>query len=314
MALVLILGVAVVGIGAMYVLGLMKNDRSRSGSSRGGSGRSSDRGRSGRSGKRSTASSYRRTPMWQKLVPIVLLVLAVVCLLLGVTGFRFDRQTSFGTAVLVIDTSASMSRTDIEPSRLAAAEQAAAAFIEELPPGIRVGVIAFFGEAIEEVAPTPDQEAASAALSGLTRGRGTRIGDALTLALDSIEADWAKDGERAAAVVLLSDGITLAPDEVPPDVAAERAARLEIPVSTVLLSQDVKLNNDALLEDIATTTGAEAFTAETAGELTQVYQDLGVQLSTDLEVSGASSGFIFAAVVFAIAAAIIVLASQRSDY
>lgn len=314
MALVLILGVAVVGIGAMYVLGLMKNDRSRSGSSRGGSGRSSDRGRSGRSGKRSTASSYRRTPMWQKLVPIVLLVLAVVCLILGVTGFRFDRQTSYGTAVLVIDTSASMSRTDIEPSRLAAAEQAAAAFIEELPPGIRVGVIAFFGEAIEEVTPTPDQEAASAALSGLTRGRGTRIGDALTLALDSIEADWAKDGERAAAVVLLSDGITLAPDEVSPDVAAERAARLEIPVSTVLLSQDVKLNNDALLEDIATTTGAEAFTAETAGELTQVYQDLGVQLSTDLEVSGASSGFIFAAVVFAIAAAIIVLASQRSDY
>ena len=252
--------------------------------------------------------------MWQKLVPILLLVLAVVCLILGVTGFRFDRQTSFGTAVLVIDTSASMSRTDIEPSRLGAAEQAAAAFIEELPPGIRVGVIAFFGEAIEEVAPTPDQEAASAALSGLTRGRGTRIGDALTLALDSIEADWAKDGERAAAVVLLSDGITLAPDEVSPDVAAERAARLEIPVSTVLLSQDVKLNNDALLEDIATTTGAEAFTAETAGELTQVYQDLGVQLSTDLEVSGASSGFIFAAVVFAIAAAIIVLASQRSDY
>ncbi|MGZ8565601.1 MAG: VWA domain-containing protein [Actinomycetota bacterium] len=314
MALVLILGVAVVGIGAMYVLGLMKNDRSRSGSSRGGSGRSSDRGRSGRSGKRSTASSYRRTPMWQKLVPILLLVLAVVCLILGVTGFRFDRQTSYGTAVLVIDTSASMSRTDIEPSRLGAAEQAAAAFIEELPPGIRVGVIAFFGEAIEEVTPTPDQEAASAALSGLTRGRGTRIGDALTLALDSIEADWAKDGERAAAVVLLSDGITLAPDEVPPDVAAERAARLEIPVSTVLLSQDVKLNNDALLEDIATTTGAEAFTAETAGELTQVYQDLGVQLSTDLEVSGASSGFIFAAVVFAIAAAIIVLASQRSDY
>ncbi len=319
MALVLILGVAVVGVGAMYVMGLMKARPQGGGSSRGGSTRTSRerasaRSRSGSSRKKATGSSYRRTPLWQKVVPILLLALAVVCLILGVTGFRFDRQTSYGTAVLVIDVSASMSRTDIEPSRLGAAEQAARAFIEQLPDGIRVGLVTFAGEVTEVVVPTPDHEEAAAALADLERGRGTRIGDGLSLALDSIEADWAKDGERAAAVILLSDGITLAPDEVPPEVAAERAARLGIPVSTVLLSNDVRLNNDALLEDIARTTEAEAFTAATADELTQVYEDLGLQLSTDLEVSGTSSGYIFAAVVFAIAAAVIVLVSQRSDY
>ncbi|HEY7477507.1 MAG TPA: VWA domain-containing protein, partial [Actinomycetota bacterium] len=215
MTIVLILGVAVVVVGAMYVMSLMRSDRSRGGTSRTRGGGPS------RGGKRPT-SSFRKTPTWQKVLPVVLLGLAVVSLVLGLTGFRFDRQTSHGTAILLIDVSASMQRTDIAPTRLEAAQAAATSFLDELPGGTRVGVIAFFGEPVEVIAPTADRERVAEALADLPEGRGTRIGDALTAGLDAVQADWDEEGERAAAVVLLSDGITLVPDEVPPEVAAER--------------------------------------------------------------------------------------------
>jgi Ca-activated chloride channel family protein len=291
----------------MYVMSLMRSDRSRGGTSRTRGGGPS------RGGKRPT-SSFRKTPTWQKVLPVVLLGLAVVSLVLGLTGFRFDRQTSHGTAILVIDVSSSMDRTDIQPTRLVAAQAAATSFLDELPGGTRVGVIAFAGMPDEVVPPTADHEEAAAALADLPRGRGTRIGDALSAAIDAILSDWDEEGKREAAVVLLSDGITLVPDEVPPEVAAERAAGLEIPVSTVLLSGRVELENDQLLQDIAETTGAESFTAETAAELNTVYEGLGEQLSTDLEVSETSSLYILIAVGCAIAAAVLVLVAQRPDY
>ena len=308
MAIVLILVVAVLVIGAMYVMGLMKGNR---GNGR-GSGRSSTRGSTTRGGRRPT-TSFRKTPLWQKLLPIVLLGLAVVSLLLGITGFRFDRRTSFGTAVLVIDASESMRRRDVSPTRLTAAQEAADAFLQELPEGTHVGLVTFAETATQVVPPTADREQVSAALSAIELQRETAIGDGLATGLDSVEEDWREFGERAAAVILLSDGEDTG-SEVDPIDAAERAADLGVPVSTVVLSGEPVTSDQAeLLQNIAEVTGGEAETATSAGELSQVYETLGVQLSSELEVSGTSSVYIFVAVVLAIAAAIVVLVSQRSD-
>ncbi len=45
--------------------------------------------------------------------------------------------------MLVTDHSGSMAATDVQPTRLAAAEQAADTFLSQLPSGVRVGAIAF---------------------------------------------------------------------------------------------------------------------------------------------------------------------------
>src|SRR5262249_51239234 len=49
------------------------------------------------------------------------------------------------TIILSMDVSKSMQATDVTPNRLAAAQSAAKSFIEDLPRGVRVGIVAFAG-------------------------------------------------------------------------------------------------------------------------------------------------------------------------
>jgi len=72
------------------------------------------------------------------------------------------------------------------------------------------------------------------AIDALAADGGTATGDALSAALDRLEARRGDGGRTApAAVVLLSDGKTTEGSD--PLRAADRARRLRIPVSTVAL-------------------------------------------------------------------------------
>jgi Ca-activated chloride channel family protein len=164
---------------------------------------------------------------------------------------------------------------------------------------------------------TEDREQVSQALDALARGKGTVIGDGLAVSIDEIERDRGEHDTDAAAVVLLSDGRDTGSTVAPEDAAA-RAAALVIPVYTVVLGQadvgDGGGANVALLQQIASTTAGQTFTAETSGELDQVYETLGQQLSTDLAVEGSGALFYILAAVFAGAAAVAVLLSSRPSY
>ena len=70
----------------------------------------------------------------------------------------------------------------------------------------------------------------------------------------------------------------------------------------------------ALLQQIAATTGATTFTAQTAADLTRVYQSLGSQLSTELEVTDLGAYFMVAAVILAVAAGALALLASRTPY
>jgi Ca-activated chloride channel homolog len=266
-------------------------------------------------GRRPAPGILRRRSKWRKFLPIVPLVLAVGCLVLAFTGFRFNLTETSPTIVLVMDVSDSMDATDVAPNRLAAAEAAANAFLDELPPDFRIGLATFAGDAELAVPPTQARDEVEQALASLTTSRGTVIGDGLSVALDAIEEVRRESPETPAAALLLSDGQDTG-SVVPPDQAAERARSLTVPVFTVVVGQVAEGSENAgadleALESIARTSGGKTKTAETADELTTVYENLGSELSLDLDVEPATRPLVIAAIALTVLAGLMLVLMPR---
>ena len=261
-------------------------------------------------GRRPAPGILRRRSKWRKVLPVLPLLAAVGCLVLAFTGFSFNVQETSPTIVLVMDVSDSMDASDVAPNRLAAAEAAANAFLDQLPPDFRVGLATFAGEARLAVAPTEARSEVVNALGALTTSRGTVIGDGLSVALDTIE-DVREGGDAVA--VLLSDGRDTG-SAVPPREAAERASELGVPVFTILLGQvtdeGAGANLDAM-EEIATTSGGESFTAGTANDLTSRFENLGSELNVNLDVEPSTKPLVIAAIALAVLAGLMLIILPR---
>ena len=100
-----------------------------------------------------------RTPAWRRHVPPALYVLALAALVIGLARpsamLAVPREDA--TIVLAMDISGSMLATDVAPSRLDSAKQAASAFIDQLPASFRVGLVTFGTAAQVAVSPTTDR-------------------------------------------------------------------------------------------------------------------------------------------------------------
>src|SRR5664279_1342569 len=94
--------------------------------------------------------------------------------------------TNQATIVLTIDVSGSMCSSDVPPSRLQAAETAAANFIQSQGSSTQIGIVAFSGFAEIVQPPTADRQLLLDALHSLTTGRRTAIGSGLLAAIDAI--------------------------------------------------------------------------------------------------------------------------------
>lgn len=255
----------------------------------------------------------RRRSRWRKWLPVIPLLAAAACLVLAFTGFSLSLQETVPTVVLVMDASDSMNATDVAPNRLAAAEAAALAFLDELPDDFRVGLVTFAGETDVPVPPTEQHDRVADAMGAIVTERGTVIGDGLDAALDLIGDRRDRDDVPAAAV-LLSDGRDTG-STVLPQEAAERARSLEVPVFTVVVGQvDTGAAGGAdleTLEQIAETSGGETFTAETADELTSLYETLGSELSVELDVEGFSRPLVIVAIALTILAGLMLVFLPR---
>jgi len=262
------------------------------------------------------SSSFQQAPAWLRRLPILLLIGAVVALGVALAQFRVSRTAKPPTVALVLDVSLSMNATDVQPSRLAAAQQAAETLVAQLPESFRVGLVTFADKATVLVAPTVDHEKVGTALDHPQQGRGTVIGDGLSATLDMIQTQWTAQGTSAAVAVLLSDGRDTGSQIQPLDAVA-RAASIGVPVYTVVLGKTTGPGaaDEELLSRIASATGAQTSTAGSAQVLTTIYQDLGTQLSTQLQISSSAQLFVIVAVLLAMAAAVIVIVlSQRRPY
>ncbi len=121
-------------------------------------------------------------------IPFVLFLAALASLVIAVGRpvAIVSVPTNRTTIVLTIDVSGSMRFNDVQPSRLAAAENAALSFIQRQSATTQIGLVAFSGFAELIQPPTTDQEALQAAVESLTTGRATAIGSGILRALDAI--------------------------------------------------------------------------------------------------------------------------------
>jgi Ca-activated chloride channel homolog len=249
-------------------------------------------------------------PRLRRLVPPTLIGAAAATL---AVGFAKPQATvavpvEKASVVLVTDESGSMSATDVDPSRLAAAQSAANAFLDRVPDTLLVGFVGFSSQTNTVVEPTLDRGEVRTALRSLRADGGTATGDALSAALDRLEARRGKDGKRApAAVILLSDGKRTEGSN--PLAAAQRAKRLGIPVSTVALGtadgtvlvptgEAIPVPPDpATLQEISRITGATFTEAANAGQLDGVYKKLGSKVGTKRVKREVTSSFAAAGLV-----------------
>ena len=218
------------------------------------------------------------------------------------------------TVVLAFDTSLSMEATDVTPSRMVAAREAAHRFMEVVPAGVSVGLVAFDQTARVVIPPTTSKMVVDRAIDRLSLGQGTAIGEAIYTSLDLLEAEVRADGEDAGgSIVLMSDGeTTLGRPEEP---AAREAQRRGVKVSTVAFGTDhgsvvvdfmtvpVPVDREAL-RNIAETTGGKEFQAESAEEIVSVFEDLGEGVGTRTEPREITDGLAIAALVAAAVAAV----------
>ncbi len=175
-------------------------------------------------------------------LPYVFLLLALPVLLVGAgrPEASVEVPRASGTVMLVVDASNSMTATDLEPSRLGAAQQAASEFVKAQPDSVDIGVVVFGQQALNTQVPTDNHDEAIAAINRLKSGGGTSLGQAILAALSAIvgkpvalPSDDAPPADlgywRSATIVLLSDGEnTGGPDaEQAALVASDAGVRIE---------------------------------------------------------------------------------------
>lgn len=253
----------------------------------------------------------------QRSLPPLLWLLGLTALLLAVARPQaaLVLPTRIETIILAVDMSGSMRATDLEPTRMVAAQNAAKAFVGEQPRHVKIGVVGIAASAALVQSPTDNREDIVRSIDRLEPQRGTALGSGLVIALDAAlpqarikveefinpprgrkdeprkkleEREITVGSNTSAAIVLLSDGQSnVGPD---PMKAAELAAELGVRVYTVgmgtpegtTVSADgwqmrVRLDEDKL-KQVARATEGEYFRAADAKELKKIYSRLSAKL------------------------------------
>ena len=162
----------------------------------------------------------RHIPPFLFLVALTLLLVAIARPTAVVT-----LPSQHETVILAMDVSGSMRATDVKPSRIVAAQEAARAFVAEQPRTTRIGVVSFAATASVVQSPTHSREDILAAIERFTLQRGTAVGSGILISLKMIFPDVEFDlrsynprnnSQRSAALDTAKAPDKAAPKPVPP--------------------------------------------------------------------------------------------------
>jgi len=128
---------------------------------------------------------------WRRHVPPAVFLLALMAAIVAAARPSALMTLPYHERVIIlaIDVSLSMRASDVQPSRIEAAKEAAKAFVKELPPDVRVGIVSFAGTAALVQAPTRDRDDLVAAVERLQLDRQTAIGSGILVSLATLFPD-----------------------------------------------------------------------------------------------------------------------------
>jgi Ca-activated chloride channel family protein len=134
---------------------------------------------------------------FRRHLPPALLLLALIASIVAIArpNAVITLPSEQRTIILAIDVSLSMRAADIEPSRLAAAQEAAKAFVREQPADVRIGIVSFAGTASVVQSPTRNRDDLVAAIDRLQLQRHTAIGSGIIVSLATLLPDAGIDLE-----------------------------------------------------------------------------------------------------------------------
>jgi Ca-activated chloride channel family protein len=208
------------------------------------------------------------------------------------SGARAESVTSEGiNIILVIDLSSSMLSEDFQPqNRLEVAKEKVKQFIAGRRSD-RIGLVAFAGEALTQVPLTVDYPVLLAAVDNLQAGQledGTAIGTAIATAANRLRNAPGK----SRVLILLTDGENNR-GAIDPRTAAQAAGAFGIKIYTIGVGTEgmapvpvgrglfgLRYENrpvridEALLTDIARSTGGRYFRARDATALRNIYDQI----------------------------------------
>jgi len=207
-----------------------------------------------------------RTPGWRRHAPTALYLGAMTFLVVALARPSMTLQVprEEATVMLTMDVSRSMTATDVDPTRLAAAKAAATGFVDSLPAAFRIGLVAFSTDARLVVQPTTDRGQVRDAIDSLGADGGTALGDAIALSVDATAdaRSVATEGDTGAAPSAspsASPGAGTDPNASPdPGASADPSAGDGAPVTaTILLSDGANSTGQAEPLDAAREAAAE---------------------------------------------------------
>jgi Ca-activated chloride channel family protein len=237
----------------------------------------------------------------------VLRLLALSALIIALSRPRtVDESTRIKTTkgidiVMSIDVSASMLARDLRPNRLEALKTVAARFINARPND-RIGLVEYAGESFTKTPLTSDKSIVLSSLKDITYNTviegGTAIGMGLATSVNRLKESRAK----SKVIILLTDGVNNS-GFIDPKIASELAVEFGIKVYTIglgsngLAQSPIGIKNDgsfmygnvqveideALLKEIANTTGGQYFRATSTTKLNEIYDEINKLEKTDIE-------------------------------
>jgi Ca-activated chloride channel homolog len=256
------------------------------------------------------------TPGRRRHLPALLALAALAALIVAMarpqTVVAVPRDDA--TVVLTMDSSASMTATDVPPTRLDAAKSAASSFLDRLPERFRVGLVSFSSTVSVLEEPTEDRDAVRTSLDSLEGDVGTALGDAILASVDLAPTPEEREqsGKPLFAVLLLSDGANSTGSE--PLAILDEAKEAGVPIYTIALGTPdgtVEITNDygetqtydvppdpETLKRVAEETGGRFFEAPTEADLEAVYEEIGSQVSYEDEERELTAAFAGAGAVF----------------
>lgn len=227
-------------------------------------------------------------------VPFLLRIFALVMIVLAIARPRsseeFSKVDTEGIdIVLAMDVSTSMLARDFTPDRVSASKDIAIEFISQRPSD-RMGIVVFAGESFTQCPLTTDRATLINLMKEVETGLiedGTAIGNGLATAVARMKDSDAK----SRVVILLTDGVNNS-GEVSPKMAAEIAKTYGIRVYTIGVGKEgmapypvmtpwgVQVQNmkveidEALLKEIAESTGGRYFRATDNTKLAEIYSEI----------------------------------------